>query len=148
VYLFYRLNDHAGLRVARLTSDGLRIIVDDKFSNLEISNTSYPVDSSWHFARGNLDYLIFSEALGGEGIQVARSSNGILGPYERSNQTLISGYKLKKPNLIIENEDYHLIFGSTTEEVFLVSLKWDSDWPYAVNFSFISAEKLPALTPV
>jgi len=68
------------LAAARLTSDGLTAV--EKLADLKISNTSKAISSNWHFKRGNWDYLIFSE-FRGDGIQVARSSNGVLGPYER-----------------------------------------------------------------
>jgi len=139
------LNEEPGLAVARLSSDGLTVV--DKLENLKISSTSKPIDTKWHFKRGNLDYLIFSE-YGGDGFYVARSSHGILGPYERNSQILILGDEFKEPNVIIENERYHLIFGSwENKNAYLVSLEWDADWPYAVNFTSLSSETAPASIP-
>jgi len=88
----------AWTRVARLSSDGIAVV--EKLANLKISNTSRLIDFYWHFKRGNRDYLIFSEN-DGDALYVARSSNGVLGPYEKSNQILIFGMYL-----IIENEGY------------------------------------------
>jgi len=78
---------------------------------------------------------------------VARSSNGVLGPYEKSNQILIFGKEFWEPNLIIENERYHLIYGSWHSHFYLVSLKWHSDWPYAVSFTSLSSETAPVSIP-
>jgi len=139
------MNSEPGLAVARLSSDGLTVV--EKLANTKISNTSKPIDTKWHFKRGNRDYLIFSER-GGHGLYMARSSNGVLGPYERSSQILISG-DFWEPNVITENERYHLIFGSwISENAYLVSLKWDSDnWPYAVSFTNLSSKTTPVSIP-
>jgi len=121
--------------------------VIEKLPNLAISNITKPIDSNWHFKRGNQDYLIFSER-GGTGFQVARSSTGILGPYEKNNQFLISGDEFKEPNVIIENENYYLIFGSgKSHKVFLVSLKWEYDWPYAANLNQSTPSTRPCGCP-
>jgi len=144
LYIFYKLNSEPGLAVARLSSDGLTVV--EKLANLKISNTSKPISSNWHFKRGELDYIIFSE-VSGDGLYVAKSSNGVLGPYERSNQVFISGSEFAEPNVIIENGRYHLIFGSRSSNVYLVSLEWDSDWPYAVNFTSLSSETAPVSIP-
>jgi len=138
------LNFEPGLAVARLSSNGLTVV--EKLANVKI-NTSKPIDSNWLFKRGNRDYLIFSEN-GGEGLYVARSSSGVLGPYERSNQVLILGNEFSEPNVIIENERYHLIFGIWHKhEAYLVSLEWESDWPYAVSFTSLSSETAPVSIP-
>jgi len=78
---------------------------------------------------------------------VARSSKGVLGPYEKNSQVLISGKDIREPSVIIVNENYHLVFESREENnVLLVSLNWESDWPYAVTFRSILGET-PASCP-
>jgi len=52
------------------------------------------------------------------------------------------------PNVIIDNGNYHLMFAHFwLEKVILVSLKWESDWPYAVNFTSLSSETATVTTP-
>jgi len=128
VYLFYKEYWASERRVARLSSNGLA--VEEKLKNLEITNYSGYLYSFWHLTRGNRHYLIFKDS--SRQLKVARSSNGVLGPYQTNNQPLISGGRFREPSVIIENGNYNLIFGSSLGKVYLVGLKWESEWPYAV----------------
>jgi len=139
IYIFYVLNYTPHLAVAKLTPDGLGI-ADDKFPKVEIKNSWNPINSLWHFKCGKNDYVIFSEN-GGDGLRVAKSENGVLGPYEASSKLLMLGQDLRVLNVIIEEGKFYLAYGPHHGKVNIVTLKWKGDWPYKVEISLSNEER-------
>jgi len=141
-YLFFRRNKPS-IAVAKLSPNGLEI--KNHLPNLIISHNDAPIDSMWHFKRGSFDFIIYSEYKG-KGLKVARSVTGVLGPYETKNNLLINGEEYHEPSVIVENEKYHLLFGTKTGplDFFLVDLQFDLfNWPYATTYP---ASEQPTVT--
>jgi len=131
--LFKETGDDTGLKAAKLTTNGLGIEKSQK-----VANFSENIQTFWHFKHRSKDFIIFSEFVG-SGLKVAKSDDGVLGPYRVGRHILIGNFlreDYQHPSVLEEDGNYHLIFGSAiTQDVFLVSLNWEAGWPYAVKFA-------------
>jgi len=122
LYIFYKRDWNAhSFRALKLTSDGLTL-ADSEEKEIKIGDSSAKVFTSWHFKRYSYDYLLYSNL---PGLRIARSSNGILGPYEVHDKVLVTGMA-SDPTVVqgTTKDSERLYFSKGTVGTFSAHLIW------------------------
>jgi len=122
----------------KLAADGLSL-AENQYTDVTFIDESSTEDyflSPWHFKRANMNYLLFSDI---ETLRIARSTNGIAGPYTLNASILIPKINgTWNPSLVKEDNDTDvLIWGNYfNSEVCLAKIVWQTDnWPKVLHYS-------------
>jgi len=115
------------LRAQVLSSDGLSTANDQ---NQYTDFGEWGIWTTHHFKHGNMDYVFYSARYG---LQIARSANGILGPYEAMIGMVLNGDYQDVSIVKDVNGDDVVIFSNS--DVYAAPLQWSQDgWPIITNF--------------
>jgi len=138
VYIFYvQYNNRTNFKSIKLTSDGLKI---DDIGTTEIvltNNFGTYVYTSWHLKHNNLDYLIFMESPSNPAdLKVAKSVDGILGPYEVRSDVLIQGAYWEPSTVkdVSDNDTVLVVASYVPANIYVTNMKWVNDWPVVTDF--------------
>jgi len=120
----------------KLTPDGLKI-ADKKPTKMEIANNAgAKIFTMLYVQNSYRDYIIYSTQGVTNGVKVAESHLGILGPYTANDDFLLDGL-YSDPSVVrdVDNVKDVLFFSNAPTfpyGIFAADLKWDM-WPIVIG---------------